>query len=346
MKVPKPRKLPSGNWFIQLRLGGESVPITESTEKKCIHTAEVIKAEYRAGKREKAIKTDLTLCEAIDKYIDARSNALSPSTIQGYHVIRNNRFQGVMDKPLHSISDWQKICNDEAKTCSAKTLKNAWLFVASVIRETTRQSTPRITLPQIVRRERPYLDPEQILLFIRAIEGQECEIPALLALHSLRRSEICALTWDKIDLKRKRIKISGAAVFDENQKLIQKKTNKNQSSQRDVPIMIPELSSALLDCGDKKGIIIACNPNTIWAQINRICRNNGLPEVGVHGLRHSFASLAYHLSVPEKTAMQIGGWSDNKTMHNIYTHLAQKDITRYETELSKFFENANKKANS
>ena len=33
MKVPAPRKLPSGSWFIQLRLGGESIPVTAATAK-------------------------------------------------------------------------------------------------------------------------------------------------------------------------------------------------------------------------------------------------------------------------------------------------------------------------
>lgn len=46
MKVPKPRKLSSGNWFIQLRLGGESISVTEPTEKKCIKSAQLIKAEF------------------------------------------------------------------------------------------------------------------------------------------------------------------------------------------------------------------------------------------------------------------------------------------------------------
>ena len=51
MKVPKARKLPSGMWFIQLRLGGVSIPVTEKTEKKCRDAAALIKAEYAAGKR-------------------------------------------------------------------------------------------------------------------------------------------------------------------------------------------------------------------------------------------------------------------------------------------------------
>ena len=54
MVVPKPRKLSSGNWYIYMRLGGEGISVTETTEKKCIKAAQLIKAEYLAGKREKA----------------------------------------------------------------------------------------------------------------------------------------------------------------------------------------------------------------------------------------------------------------------------------------------------
>ena len=52
MKVPEPRKLPSGSWFIQLRLNGESIPVTAETKKECLDQARLIKAEYLAGKRE------------------------------------------------------------------------------------------------------------------------------------------------------------------------------------------------------------------------------------------------------------------------------------------------------
>lgn len=36
MKVPKPRKLTSGTWFIQMRLGGESVPVSAATRTGCV----------------------------------------------------------------------------------------------------------------------------------------------------------------------------------------------------------------------------------------------------------------------------------------------------------------------
>ena len=42
MKVPEPRKLKSGTWFLQMRLGGESVPVSAATRTECIRQAEKI----------------------------------------------------------------------------------------------------------------------------------------------------------------------------------------------------------------------------------------------------------------------------------------------------------------
>ncbi len=346
MKTPKPRKLPSGNWFIQLRLGGESVSVTESTEKKCIQTARLLKAEYLAGKREQnPEEITLTLKQAMDSYISTRSNTLSPSTIRGYQAIRDTRFKDALNRRIDSVADWQAICNAEARLCSAKTLKNAWMFAASAIRHATGQPVQNVKLPQVIIHEKKFLEPEQIPIFVKGVFGLPCEIPALLALHGLRRSELYALTWENVDLEKGRIFVDGAVVMGQERTYVTKKETKNQKSRRYVPIMIPELKSALSSCEVKEGSVIKTSPNSLYAQINRVCAANHLPLVGVHGLRHSFASLAYHLNVPEKITMHIGGWSDYETMRKIYTHLAQKDISKYETELSGFFKNANGNAN-
>lgn len=345
MKVPEPRKLSSGNWFIQLRLNGESVPVTAPTAKECKDAAALIKAEHRVGKRaQNLIGADKTLTQAIDDYIAARSNTLSPSTIRGYFTIRNNRFKGVMDKKLKDITDWQKICNNEAKLCSAKTLKNSYRFIVSVLSENGVQPQ-KVTLPQVVSNERPWLDYEQILTFCEAAKDQPGELAALLALNSLRRSEMCALTWDSFDMKRKSIKVKGAKVPNDKHQYVVKETNKNATSARVVPILIPRIVDLISPDNTPSEYIVTVRPDTLRNQINRICKLAGLPEVGVHGLRHSFASLAYHLGMPEKECMRIGGWADTQTMHNIYTHLAENDTSKYQNIMTDFYKNANQNAN-
>lgn len=345
MIVPKPKKQRSGMWYIQLRLGGENIMVHETTAKKCTKAAQFIKAEYLAGKRvpvEPKIKKLPTLSEAIDSYIEKRDAMLSPATIGGYRVIQKNRLKGLMGKSLSDISDseWMKAFNAEAKIVSAKTLRNTWGLIRAVIVEETEKQPPKVKMPQAVPHDKKFLDPDQVKVFVQAVKGEKVEIPALLALSSLRKSEILALRWENIDLEKRIIKVRGAAVFDEHGKIVQKKENKNSTSNRNVPIMMSELYDALCACPDKDGCIVKGSPNALYEHINRICRENGLPEVGVHGLRHSFASLAYHLGVPERVTMEIGGWSNNQTMHKIYIHIARQDVQKYADEFKDFFSSA------
>lgn len=342
MRVPKPRKLPSGTWFIQLRLGGQSIPVSARTERECVRMAQLRKAEYQAGIRSAPKRSAPTLTEAIDSYISKRDAVLSPSTIRGYRIIQRTRFQPLMHRPIDSIQpgEWQAAVNDEAKTVAPKTVKSAWGLMVSVIRDATGQSAPIVRLPQQIPHEKKFLQPEQIKTFIAAVHGTKVEIPALLGLSSLRQSEILALTWDNIDFKQRKIKIRGAAVRDDQNRLVTRQQNKTLGSTRDVPIFIDELYSALLASrSDGSEQVVQISHVTLFKNINRICRENGLPEIGVHGLRHSFASLAYHLGIPALVTMQIGGWSDKNTMLQIYTHLAESDKALGADKLSEFFRN-------
>lgn len=345
MKIPEPRKLKSGTWFIQMRLGGESIPVSAPTRTECIKQAEKIKADYRNGQR-LPCKSTQTLEQCVTAYIDAKRGVLSPSTIREYKSMSRNRFTAQMKKPVREITNWQSIVSAEAKSVKPKTLKNAWMMVAAALKFGG-YDVPKVTLPQVPPNERQWLDPEQIKVFVADVANEPFAIPALLALHGLRRSEIMAVNWSDIDLTTKTIRVSGAVVIGEDQRPQQKATNKNRSSTRTIPIMIPELLAALEAVEDKSGPVVHCNPNTIYHQINRVCARNGLPQVGTHGLRHSFASLGYHLGVPELEMMQLGGWADNQTMIRIYTHIANADRVKAENAMAGFFaQNANENANS
>lgn len=340
MKLPEPKKRKTGTWYIQLRLNGVSHYVNGSSSKECRDKARLLKSEYSAGVRE--IKKGVpTLTEAIDRYIEKRRNTLSPSTIEGYRHIQRGRFVDIMQKPIDAKTDWQSVCNAEALLCSPKTLRNAFRFVVSVLGENG-INAPKVTLPPLNTNMRQWLEPEQIPPLIAAAVGTASAFPVLLALHSLRRSELLAVTWDDIDLQRGVIHVSGAIVMDENRNYIEKPTNKTQSSNRVVPIMIPELRAALEDVPPDKrvGHLVTCSPNTVPVLINRACRAAGVPEVGTHGLRHSFASLAYHLGMSELETMELGGWSDAGTMRKIYTHLSQRDKEKAQNKMAEFFKNA------
>ena len=345
MKIPEPRKLPSGSWFIQLRIDGQSISITKPDKKQAIAEAVAIKSGWM--KANKTPLNSMPLSKAIDEYIKQRENVLSPSTIAGYRVIQRNRFRQLQRIKVADIDPvrWQKAVNLEAKSVSAKTLKNSAMFVQSVIAEYGGEKLSA-RMPQVVSNDLPWLTPEQIPVFLDGIRGSKYEIPALLALSSLRQSEIIALKYKDIDLDRNRIAVHGAAVKDQNGNLVQKRENKNASSRRYVPFIIPQLRDAVIAADAKPDDFVYCKySNVLRLNINKICVAAELPEVGVHGLRRSFASLCYHLGISEAVTMISGGWSDFRTMRKIYTKISESDIANQAKLYTEFFENANESAN-
>ncbi len=326
MKYPVARKLPSGSWTCRVRVHGQDISITRQDKKVAIAEAMAIKAGIQKASNVHERIEAKTILKAMDDYISVRQNVLSPSTIRGYRSMQRNRFKGVQHKRLCDIrpGQWQHIVNAEALTCSAKTLRNAWRFLSSVIAETTGERV-KVRLPQTVVKDLPYLSPEQIGVFVHAITGTSVEIPALLALSSLRRSEILGLKWECIDFTASTISIAGSAVMNDKNQLQFKETNKNLTSHRKVPIIEP-LREALARHYKPCGYVINRSPSAIFKGINKICVANHLPKVGFHGLRRSFASLAYHLRLQEEITMRIGGWSDIYTMRKIYTKISERDL--------------------
>ena len=340
MKIPKIRKLPSGNYNVTLRLDGHNYSITRSTPTECKHAAELLKAEHRSGKRKKRV--DLTLGSAIDKFITSRSKVLSPSTINVYKSIRKTRFQPYMNTKISDIKDWQQIINDEVESgITPKTLKNSWSLVSASLKYVGAEQ-PDIKLPQVMQSTRPWLDADQVKTFIKAVHGHPVEIPALLMLHSLRRSEVLGLDWSNIDLQSKTIRIVETAVVGDQNKLVYKNTTKSKKSYRTIPIMIPELEAALtaIPESERTGKLYKKNPSNLWEQINLVCKKNNLPQTGCHGLRHSFCSLAAHVGMSEAECMLLGGWEDVGTMRGIYQHIADADRLKSQNRLAAFFKNA------
>lgn len=324
--VPKAVQLPSGAWRIQLRKEGES--ITEATEALCMAKAKAVRAGFY--EKEKSRKS-LTLAAVIEGYIKDNSHILSPATIRGYNIIRKNNFQSIMDCDVYSAINYQKAINSDARTYSAKTVKNAWGLVASALRYAD-VIPPDVNLPQKEINELPWLNYKQIQLFLELIKETPCELAAILALHSLRRSELMDL--ERKDVTPECISIHGSRVFDSDNQFVHKGTNKNSSSTRTVPVLIPRLLEIL---PTEDGLLLRCNPNTPTSQINSICGKNGLPKVGLHGLRRSFASLAHHLGWDVRTTMRYGGWSDYKTMNDFYIKLDETDLLKDAKKMQDFY---------
>ena len=328
VRVPPPR-LKGFTYYNNIMVGDERVYISARTEEE--YYAKAKAAKTRQIEIRKA-SPKMTLGKAIDKYIRDNDSVLSPSTINSYKSYRRTRFLGYLDRDLGTIN-YQRMINEESKKVTAKTVHNAWRLCTAAMRHVGME-LPQVNLPRKVKADRPWLDYEQIQLFCKVLYGKPYELGALLALNGLRRSEILHLTSDDADTDNGIIHVRGASVVGLNNKLTDKATNKNQTSTRDVHIVIPRLNELIKG---KEGRLVTTNPTTLYGSINDLCRANGLPEIGVHGLRHSYCSLAYHLKWSEATTMREGGWANTDTVHRVYTHLANQDADEDIKRMQQFF---------
>ena len=336
IRIPEIKQLPSGSWHTRVMVDGKRIAITKPTYDECV-------AEYLAIKKgvieaqKKVEGKAITLEEAVKSYIDKKTGYISPSTIAGYQKFERNMFQGMMKRNIRTVTQeqWQDAIKAERKAGkSPKYIKNGWSFIASCI-VAAGVERPEVMLYPAEHNERAYLEPDEIDKFVLAVKGQPVEIPALLCLSSLRRSEMLALGWKNVDLKNGVMYVHGATVRGPDG-LIAKPQNKSDKSRRSVPI-IPPLKEALQQVQSKSGPVVTMTGDYTLSSVKKICRESGITVVDLHGLRHSFASLAYHLRIPEMIAAEIGGWNDLSTMHKIYTHLAQKDIAKRSKDFCDYF---------
>ena len=335
MKIPKIEKLPSGNYFCRMRLNGVSIPITAESETECKKLAELTKAQHRAGTSQiKKLPKNLTLREAMKKYTNAYKKELSPSTYDRYLAYIKCRFKDYIDTPLGEIK-WQRMIDEELEDVSEKTVYNAWGLVRPSLKYVG-YPVPDIKLAAVPVSDTAFLQPEEIKPFCQAVKGRPYEIAALLELHGLRLSEMKGLTWKDIDLKKKVIHVRGAYVKGVDG-FVDKDTNKNRTSTRPVPIMIPQLEDALNAVEDKTGRVVTTSGSVLLRDVKRACKRAKVTVVTNHGLRHSMASLCFFLKIPLEQIQKWGGWSNDATLRKIYIHLAASAESEHKAAFTGFF---------
>ena len=329
--TPRPALLPSERWRCQFYVNGKRNSVTADTPEEAHAQAVALRAGLlqESADRAEQKKGNLTLADAIDLFIQRRENVLSPSTINGYKEIKRNRFQSLQKMTVRDIDeqDLQQAINEDAKTVSHKTIKNALALVASVLSEYKDIDPKRLRLPRAKKMEHAYLDETGMINLFDAIRGSSVEIPILMAVWlGMRRSEILGLCWDCVDFKAKQIHVRRTYLRDKEKGYVLVENTKTTASTRVLPC--PDyILTKLADYTPNRrtGRVFTMHPNTIYKLMRDICERNGIDFVGVHGLRHTNASVMLSLGIVDKVAMARGGWSTDVTMKSVYQHVFADD---------------------
>ena len=235
----------------------------------------------------------------------------------------------------------QTAINREALTCSPKTVRNAWGLVSAVM-EAYADGPCKVTLPQKIKFVGYTLSADEIGRLIQALHDSPVEVPVLLALWlGLRRSELLALTWDAYDEKNHTLRISAAMVHDKNNHLVVKTTKTTESTRiLPLPAYIYEKLDSMERVGER---IVPVHPTTLTKYYHLACDAAGIPRIRLHDLRYSNASVMLLLNVPDKYAMERGGWSTTQTMKTVYQHTVTAERKKVDQKIDRYFSGIAKK---
>lgn len=328
------RKLPSGRWRVLLFCGfddnGKRIykSFTADTKKQ----AEAAAATYAVQKKHEQ-SGEMTVGEAIDKYIQSKENVLSPATIGGYRVIRRNQMPGLMNVQLNQISNVliQTEFNRMALTLSPKTLRNAHGLLSAALGVYLPDFTLRTSLPAKKHRVLDLPTPAEV---IAAVRGTEIELPCLMALWlSLRMSEVRGIRYKDITgniLTIHNVKIKfGSNEFTKDQTKTYNSTRIHE---------LPDYLLTLIGTGEPEAYVVPMVAQTITKTLKRLVKKSCGKDVTFHQLRHLNASVMVELGVPDKYAMERGGWSTDSTLRSVYQHTFDDKRREIDRQINEYFE--------
>lgn len=307
----KIEKLPSGSYRVRKMYKGKMYTVIfdgKPTQKEAM-----LKMAEKLERAQESHKS-MTFKSAAEKYIEAKKNVLSPSTIRGYNGIIKQISDSFLDESIYDITalDVQKEINRYSKDHSPKSTYNLHGFISAILGMFCPNIKLNTTLPQKLKNE-PYIPSDNdVRKILEYAKGTQFEIPLILACYGMRRSEICALTPQ--DIEGDMVHINKAMVQDENRNWIIK-TTKTTTSTRE--IIIP---TQIAERIREQGYVYDGHPGKISDYLYRTQKKLGIEQFSIHKLRHYFASKMSSIGIPEADIMRMGGWETDHVMKTVYRH--------------------------
>ena len=331
--MAKAKRLPSGNWRVQVSKVIDGKQIRKSFTATDKRKAELLAAQWSDDMTDQNDTDKITLKQAFERYIDIKENILSPSTIKNYKSMSRLALQDIMHMPIGKITQpqIQKSVNAYSANHSPKSVRNCIGLLSAVLGMFRPDFRMSITAPQKEKKELYIPDDEDVKKVLQAAEGTELEIPILLAAFGpMRRGEICAVTSD--DIHGNIVTVNKSLVVDD-QGVWRVKAPKTFSSYREIeyPDFVIEKIKNI------EGRIVKITPNKISKEFLKLLRENNIPEFRFHDLRHYAVSTLHAINVPDKYIMARGGWQTNHTMNNVYKHILKSKRDEMEEKIIEHF---------
>lgn len=298
--------------------------------------AELAAAEYSAGNIKQQV-ADATVGAALAQYIASRNKILSVTTLRGYEKLQRTAYGNIGNMLISDIttSMLQAWVNQYSIGHSPKTVRNAYNLLVSAMKQVNPDCRATATLPAKIKPSLLIPTAEEVDLLIAAADP-ELQLPVMLAAKAgLRRSEICALDYDKINCKAQNVKITSALVQDANKDWVTKPP-KSYAGSRTVPL--PDDIIAIVKRRKKAKLdLITVNPDIISHRFAALRKQLDLPHYRFHDLRHYYASVLLTLGIPDIYIAGIMGHEDISLTKKVYAHLMEQKQVGYEKMVANYF---------
>lgn len=345
----KKGELPSGNYnrliYVGIRSDGSRryESFTADDPDKVNAAASAFKLRVRDLKRQGVAVDDITrdgevvtrrntVEHFVDLYLETcRATGLSPSTLLGYRRIADRAYTPFKNITIDALTldAVQQYINQQAlRGLSPKSIRNEISILSCALRNVRPDLRfDQIRLPRRKRLEMQIPTNEQVARMLEASKGTLLYIPLLLAaMCGLRRSEICALTWPDVDLKRRTIHIHAAEVKNEDGGFSVKGT-KTEAGDR--VISIPSsVSQELAKSRTLSKRITDLTPDAITRRYERLLdrlTDEDHPRIPgrFHDLRHYHASVMIAVGAPDKYISADMGHASMEMVRRVYGHVMQ-----------------------
>lgn len=235
-------------------------------------------------------------------------------------------------------------------TLSDKTIRSHHALISSILEKAVKWNillnnpAKRAEAPRMERKTPQYLDEDGARDLLNALTNEDEQkqlMVTLLILFGMRRGELLGLKWQDIDFEKETITINqtiqylpGKGVFES--------TTKTTTSQRTVkaaPYTLQMLrrhqawqAAERLKAGDRwtdHGYLFTryngepIQPDFFTSWFKDFVRRNNLPDIHVHSLRHTSATLLIADGTPLTTVAQRLGHANAGTTTKIYAHAIQ-----------------------
>lgn len=296
---------------------------------------------YEKDNLKKYLYQDKTIAHSIQSWLECKISIKQSSYTNYYSIIYSKIIPFFKNKQLKELDEklivgFIKSLQQEG--LSNKRIKDILLVLKQFLRD--RNISVKIDLPKVTTKKIETLKEYEISIIEKVAKNtNDIRVFAILFVlfTGLRIGELCALTWQDIDLNNKVIHISKTLIRVKNKDTNSRNKTKvildnpkTKNSMRDIPINDEILPYLKKFKSDDKNFFLTGNSSFMTTKkyyffYLDFLKSLSITKYNFHILRHTFASRSLLCGIDIKTLSEILGHSSVKLTLDLYVHVKENE---------------------